>query len=308
MRTKRAFTIHPNIERNYINALKRILDNGYDIDNERTGVGTRMITNVFLEHENVEDKFPMLLSKRVAWKPMVGELLWFIEGSTDIRRLAELTYGDPKRDTIWTANYQDLVRKYSEGMIRTHPQNDLGPVYGAQWRSWDPGVDFHDIDQLADVIERIKTNPADRRLVVSAWNPGDIPDMALPPCHMIFQFNVVGNQLDLAMFQRSGDMFLGVPFNIASYALLMKLVARETGLQAGKLSMMIGNAHIYSNHFEQVNRQIDNWHKKVSGWDLGTASVSINTEQSLLSGELTANDFVLADYNPIETIKGDMAV
>lgn len=295
-----------NSEAMYIRTCRNILERGYDVGNERTGVGTRMQTNIVIEHSDVADHFPMMLSKRVAWKPMVGELLWFIEGSTNVRRLAELTYGDPDKETIWSANERDFAaRDWSEQEV----PGDLGPVYGAQWRSWDGGIGNHDIDQLADVIERIKTNPSDRRLVVSAWNPAEIPLMALPPCHMIFQFNVAREQyLDVAMFQRSGDMFLGVPFNIASYALLLQLVARETGLIARKLTLMIGNAHIYSNHFEQVRRQINNWDRKVEGWDIGRPTVTISSEHSMLSGQLGVDNFTLNDYNPIETIKGEMAV
>ena len=292
-----------NSEQMYITALRNIVERGYDVNSDRTGVGTRMQTNVMIEHSDVESHFPMMLSKRVAWKPMAGELLWFIEGSTNVKRLAEITYGDPDHKTIWTDNYEDHWSK------RFVEEGDLGPVYGAQWRSWDPGVNKHDIDQLAEVIETIKTNPHDRRLVVSAWNPGDIPNMALPPCHMIYQFNVARERyLDVAMFQRSGDMFLGVPFNIASYALLLKLVARETGLIARKLTMMIGNAHIYSNHLEQVDRQIKNWDTKVAGWDLGIPTVSISSEHSMLSGDMTLKDLHLSNYNPIETIKAPMAV
>lgn len=327
-------------EEEYLTACQQILDYGAEVK-DRTGVGTLMDTNVLIEHTDVEHYFPLPVTKKLATKAMIGELLWFLEGSTDDARLAAITYNDPKKDTIWTANYKAeywqnrLEERWPgqkdsfmghqttyenddvlHGALRSAPTRWLGAVYGAQWR------EGFGTDQIWNVIEGINKDPYGRRHVVSAWNPGHLKDMALPPCHMIFQFNVRGDRLDIAMFQRSGDMFLGVPFNIASYALLLKIVAKQTGYRAGKLSIFIGNAHIYLNHVDQVKEQLSRRRHKTfynamyDYQDNDThppcPQIVINTTSQLFNnmGDIgyKLSDFTVANYNPLPAIKGSMAV
>lgn len=339
-----------NIELQYLQALEDIWLTGYTEKDERTGTGTIGLTNVFLEHSDVTALFPLFLSKKVQWKSLVGELLWFLEGSVSDARLAAITYGDPTHKTIWTANYeaqawQDHLESrwpgqkdsfmphecaYKEGDLSTNfkcaPPRYLGPIYGKQWR------EGFGTDQILNLIEGIKKNPAGRRHVVSAWDPSVIPNkVALPPCHMMFQCNVQGAYIDLAMFQRSGDMFLGVPFNIASYALLLHIIARETGLTARKLSIMIGNAHIYSNHVDQVKQQLDRPRNKIydanqvamfnraeirTDYQDRVPVLSINTASQLFDpffrfGEnigYKVSDFTINNYEPLPGISAPMAV
>jgi thymidylate synthase len=302
----------------YIDTLKNIIEFGDRIDTERTGVGTIVLTNQVIEHSDVDAAFPILISKKVPFKVMAGELLWFLEGSTSDERLAEITFGDGKHDTIWTANYNapywQNKPSYNYPGKKSRP---LGPIYGRQWRAFGGRV-----DQIVDLIERIKTNPSDRRLIVTAWDPSTVDDCALPPCHVMFQVNIVNGNLDLCWFQRSADFGLGIPFNIASYALLMKILAKETGYKARKLTGFFGNAHIYNNHLEQANTLIYRFKNDrslrgmIRGYEAGLAGampqVSINSTSTLFDKDgmvsLDVDSFTLTNYNPHSALPAPMAV
>ena len=296
----------------YLEALQYIMDNGVD-RNDRTGVGTRGVFTYQMRF-NLKDGFPAVTTKKLAWLGVKSELLWMLEGSGDERRLAEIRYGKSREElegktTIWTANAQADYWK-----PKAQYDGDLGRVYGVQWRSWKThesmditldGKPFDtiinlELDQLADVIQRIKTKPWDRRHVVTAWNPGEIDNMALPPCHMIYQFFVANNELSCHMFQRSCDMFLGVPFNIASYALLTHMVAQVCGLGVNELVLTLGDAHIYNNHFEAVSEQLSRKPGKLP-------TLKINPDVKNID-DFKMEDLELVDYNPQSAIKADMAV
>jgi len=225
-----------NFDDAYHGLLKKILDEGFD-KGDRTGTGTRTLFGEQLKFD-LREGFPLLTTKKMFTKGIIHELLWIISGSTNIKYLQD------KGVKIWDQWADE--------------NGDLGPVYGQQWRNWEYEYNYQNfgIDQLADVIERIKTNPNCRRQIVTAWNPPDIEKAALPPCHCFFQFNVHGDVLHMQMYQRSCDVFLGVPFNIASYALLLEMVARVTGLKAGVFTHTYGDVHIYNNHFDQVEEQL----------------------------------------------------
>jgi len=219
--------------RQYHELLSRALEDGDD-RMDRTGVGARAVFGHQMRFDLAEG-FPLVTTKKLHLRSIIHELLWFIAGDTNIRYLNE------NGVTIWDEWADE--------------NGDLGPVYGRQWRSW-PAPDGGTIDQLARVIEEIRTNPHSRRLVVSAWNPAQVDDMALPPCHCLFQFFVARGALSCQLYQRSADIFLGVPFNIASYALLTEMVAATSGLKAGEFIHTIGDAHLYHNHFEQARLQL----------------------------------------------------
>lgn len=261
------------MEQNYLDALRDVLLTGTRRE-DRTSVGT--ISKFGMQQRyDLSKEFPAVTTKKLAWNAVVGELLWMIEGSGDERRLAEITHGT--RDgvvTIWTPN---ALAPYWKP--RAKYEGDLGRVYGVQWRRWrtvkprtaggsfrdDFGVAYRrqgndvevkEIDQLKALIEGIKTDPYGRRHILSAWNPGELDRMALPPCHCFAQFYVADGRLSCQMYQRSCDMFLGVPFNIASYSLLTHMIAQVCGLQVGEFVHVLGDAHIYLNHIEQVNEQL----------------------------------------------------
>ncbi|AZU03874.1 thymidylate synthase [Glycocaulis alkaliphilus] len=223
----------PGIEAAYLDLLRDVMANGTPSD-DRTGVGTRTVFGRQIRCD-LADGFPLLTTKKVHFRSIAIELLWFIKGMTNVTWLQE------RGVTIWDEWADE--------------NGELGPVYGKQWRRW-TGPDGREIDQLADLVAQIKANPASRRLVLSAWNPADVPSMALPPCHTLFQFHVANGRLSLQLYQRSADLFLGVPFNIASYALLLAMMAQATGLKPGEFVHTFGDAHIYSNHVEQVERQL----------------------------------------------------
>mgnify|MGYP002620034510 FL=1 len=223
----------PGIEAAYLDLLRDVMANGTPSD-DRTGVGTRTVFGRQIRCD-LADGFPLLTTKKVHFRSIAIELLWFIKGMTNVKWLQE------RGVTIWDEWADE--------------NGELGPVYGKQWRRW-TAPDGREIDQLADLVAQIKANPASRRLVLSAWNPADVPSMALPPCHTLFQFHVAQGRLSLQLYQRSADLFLGVPFNIASYALLLAMVAQATGLKPGEFVHTFGDAHIYSNHVEQVERQL----------------------------------------------------
>ena len=293
----------------YHDMLIDILTNGEDV-NDRTGVGTRSIFGYQMRFD-LETGFPAVTTKKLAWKSVVGELIWFLEGSTDERRLAELTYAKDRtelvgRTTIWTANAD------AQGKALGYNHHDLckelGPVYGSQWRNFDGGVLRRDgTDQIEWLLNEIRTNPDSRRLILSAWNPNQLHQMALPPCHTFAQFRVYNGRLSCQMYQRSADAFLGVPFNIASYALLTHIIARECELEVGDFVHTIGDAHIYHNHFDQVKKQLDRE-------EYPLPSLRIENDFILSDGLKhgfnldTVDMFTLTNYQHHDTIKALMAV
>ena len=219
--------------RQYLDLLQRILDEGA-IKSDRTGTGTRSVFGHQMRFD-LSNGFPLVTTKKTHLKSIIYELLWFLRGETNVRFLNE--HGV----TIWDEWADE--------------RGELGPVYGYQWRSW-TGRDGESIDQISDVVEQIRTNPDSRRLIVSAWNVADVPHMALPPCHLLFQFYVADGKLSCQMYQRSADVFLGVPFNIASYALLTMMIAQVTDLEPGDFILTLGDAHLYENHLEQSRLQL----------------------------------------------------
>jgi len=250
----------------YLDALQQVLDKG-TAKQDRTGTGTISLFGMQQRYD-LGQGFPAVTTKRLAWRSVVSELLWFIEGSGDEKRLREILHGsaESEKTTIWSAN---ATAPYWQP--RAKFAGDLGRVYGVQWRHWRVYDEMgtvpaagrtavravrHEVDQLKQLIEGIKADPHGRRHILSAWNPGELDAMALPPCHCFAQFYVNNNKLSCQMYQRSCDMFLGVPFNIASYGLLTHLIAQVCGLDVGEFVHVLGDAHIYSNHVEQVKEQL----------------------------------------------------
>jgi thymidylate synthase len=285
----------------YLEALEYILENGKDRE-DRTGVGTRGVFGYQMRF-NLREEFPAVTTKKLAWKSVVSELLWFLEGSTDERRLAEIHYGKPRdelvgKNTIWTANADK--QGVDLGYTNTDTIKELGPVYGSQWRSWRGKT--HHVDQIVEVMKSIYTDPYSRRHIVSAWNTAEVDTMALPPCHTMFQFHVQDGELSCQLYQRSADMFLGVPFNIASYSLLTHIIAQLLGLKVGDFIWTGGDCHIYQNHFEQVKEQIKRIPVK------GPTLVMPEFQQLGELMEATPDMFILSNYNPMDSIKAPMAV
>jgi thymidylate synthase len=296
----------------YHDLLTDILENGESKD-DRTGVGTISVFGRQLRFD-LREGFPAVTTKKLAWKACVGELLWFIEGSSDERRLAEITHGDPEgKVTIWTPN---ALAPYWKPKATF--EGDLGRVYGVQWRHWNKyrvekdmgpahkggtrlAVDNIEVDQLANLIEGLKSDPNGRRHILSAWNVSELDQMALPPCHVMSQFYVNKNkELSCHMYQRSVDVFLGLPFNIASYALLTHLIAQVCDLKVGELIISTGDTHIYTNHVEQVKEQL-------SRESYPNPTLSLNKEIKDID-KFTISDIVLNDYKSHGTIKAEMAV
>ena len=276
---------------------------------DRTGVGTKSVFSLTSRY-NLRKTFPAVTTKPLAWKAMVSELLWFIEGSTDERRLAEILHGtrDSNKKTIWSGNANADYWK-----PKAHFEGDLGKVYGYQWRNWESfnqlskseddlvtGNYIH-IDQLQNLIDNLKNKPHDRRHILSAWNPGQLDEMALPACHIMSQFYVnLHNELSCQMYQRSADFFLGVPFNIASYSLLTHIIAQVCGYKVGDFIHVVGDAHIYNNHIEQVETQLSR---------TPLALPTLNIDKSINNiNNFTMNSFSLNNYNSLESIKALMAV
>ena len=292
--------MHP--DKVYLDALKNILENGEDRP-DRTGVGTRSIFGLQMRF-NLEDGFPAITTKKLAWRAVVSELLWFIEGSGDEYRLRAILHGDrySEKRTIWTDNAE--ADYWVKRKLQRHP-GDLGRVYGVQWRRWrKPLVRINKVvlqnhDQLLELINGIKEDPYSRRHIISAWNPGELDLMALPPCHMMAQFYVNNGKLSCQMYQRSADMFLGVPFNIASYALFTHMIAQVCNLEVGELIITLGDAHIYNNHFDQVKEQLKREPKPL-------ATLELNSEISVIT-EFEMEDIELAGYESHEAIKAPMA-
>jgi thymidylate synthase len=285
----------------YLELLETILKEGTQRE-ERTGIGTLSIFGSQLRFD-LNKGFPAVTTKKLAWKGIVSELLWFIEGSDDERRLAEIRFGKDrsqltnleKYKTIWTdnANHQGVALGYENNNYKKL----LGPIYGVQWRSWNQK------DQLSELIENIQKNPMSRRHILSAWNVAEIEKMALPPCHVMSQFYVDNeNRLSCQMYQRSADMFLGVPFNIASYALLTHIIAKICNLKVGDFVHTFGDAHIYLNCIEQVQEQIK---RK----PLPLPKLSIPDFKSLKELEdCGVDDFILVDYKHHSALSAPMAI
>ena len=261
----------------YHDLMRHVLEHGHD-KGDRTGTGTRSVFGYQMRFD-LSEGFPVLTTKKLHLRSIIHELLWFLQGDTNIRYLKE------NGVSIWDEWADE--------------EGNLGPVYGYQWRSW-PAPDGRHIDQIATVIEQIKSNPNSRRMIVSAWNPALVDDMALPPCHAMFQFYVADGKLSCQLYQRSADIFLGVPFNIASYALLTMMVAQVCGLQAGEFIHTLGDAHLYSNHFEQARLQLERAPKALP-------TMHINPEVKDLFG-FKFDDFELVDYDPDPHIKAAVAV
>jgi len=291
-----------NADQTYINALVEILETG-EKRLDRTGVGTIGLFGMNLKFDLTRG-FPAITTKKLAWKSVVSELLWFISGSGDERKLKEILYGDMNSDkkTIWSDNesatYWQRRKKFS---------GDLGRVYGVQWRTWRAPVfganrmGVKHVDQLVELINNIKKDPYSRRHILSAWNPGELELMALPPCHMMAQFYVSSdNKLSCQMYQRSADMFLGVPFNIASYALLTHMIAQNCELDVGTLTICLGDAHIYTNHIEQVKEQISR-----KSFTLPKLILNSDIDNIL---DFTMEDIELQNYQCHDAIKAPMAV
>jgi len=263
--------------RQYLDLMQHVLDTGVRKE-DRTGTGTISVFGYQMRF-NLEDGFPLVTTKKAHMRSILHELLWFIAGDTNIRYLKE------NGVSIWDEWADE--------------NGDLGPVYGAQWRSW-PAPDGSTIDQLANVIEMIRTKPDSRRLIVSAWNPAQVDSMALPPCHSLFQFYVANGRLSCQLYQRSADIFLGVPFNIASYALLTMMVAQVTGLKPGDFVHTFGDAHLYSNHLEQAKLQLSRTPRALP-------TMKLNPDVKRIE-DFRFEDFELVGYDPEPAIKAPIAV
>lgn len=263
--------------RQYLDLMRHVLENGTD-KKDRTGTGTRSIFGYQMRFD-LSEGFPMLTTKKLHLKSIVHELLWFLAGDTNIAYLKE------NGVSIWD-DWAD-------------EKGDLGPVYGYQWRSWPREGGGH-VDQIANLIEQIKTNPDSRRLIVSAWNPAQVDEMALPPCHALFQFYVADGRLSCQLYQRSADIFLGVPFNVASYALLTMMIARVTGLRPGEFVHSFGDAHLYSNHFEQAKEQLAR--------KPGSLPQMLIKDRGQGIFDFVYEDFELKDYVAAPHIKAPVAV
>lgn len=287
--------------RQYLDALKHILENGQD-RKDRTGVGTKGVFGYQMRFD-LRKEFPAVTTKKLAWRAVVGELLWMLEGSSDERRLAEITFEKPRQEligknTIWTANADNQAKAL--GYTNTDTEKDLGPVYGHQWRSWDAGIGT--VDQIAEVLENMYHDPYSRRHIVSAWNADRVNVMALPPCHTLFQFHIQDSELSCQLYQRSADMFLGVPFNIASYSLLTCMMAQILDLRVGDFIWTGGDCHIYQNHIEQVQKQITREPR------LGPTLEMPRFKDLEELVNTTPSDYKLIGYDPMPSISAPMAV
>lgn len=308
-------------DRQYFELCEYILENGFEKE-DRTGVGTKSVFGYQMKF-NLAEGFPLLTTKKINFNLVWSELLWFIKGDTNIKFLLENKnniwnewafkkwiesdkYNGPDMtdfgrrslvDENFNKNYKEQMAIFKEKILTddnfAQEFGDLGNVYGKQWRN------FNGVDQLKDVIEQIKVNPSSRRLIVSSWNPSEVDTMALPPCHSLFQFYVSDNKLSCQLYQRSGDVFLGVPFNIASYALLTIIIAKECNLELGEFVHTLGDAHIYKNHFEQVKEQLSR-----EPYDL--PQVKISQFDSIF--DLTIADVQLVNYKSHSFIKAPIAV
>ncbi|MFC6603496.1 thymidylate synthase [Ectobacillus funiculus] len=315
---------HADLE--YLHMCQHVLDKGTKKE-DRTGTGTYSIG--YQMRFDLSQGFPLLTTKRIPFRLIVSELLWFIKGDTNIRYLLQHNnniwnewafkkwvesseYSGPdmtnfglrsQQDEAFHLQYEEQLELFKAKILTddefSQKYGHLGDVYGKQWRAWKTSTD-ETIDQLKDVIEMIKANPDSRRLIVSAWSPEDVPTMALPPCHTLFQFYVADGKLSCQLYQRSGDIFLGIPFNIASYALLTHLVAHECKLEVGEFIHTIGDAHIYTNHLEQIQTQLEREPRA-----LPQLKLNANVESVF---DFDVEDIEIIDYNPHPTIKAPVAV
>lgn len=261
----------------YLQLIERVLDEGVHKE-DRTGTGTISVFGHQMRF-NLAEGFPLITTKKLHLKSIIHELLWFLKGSTNVKYLQD-----------------NGVRIWNEW---AKEDGELGPIYGYQWRSW-PGYDGSHIDQVQQVIQSIKNNPDSRRHIVSAWNVGQIDEMQLPPCHILFQFYVANGTLSCQLYQRSADIFLGVPFNIASYALLTMMMAQVTGLKPGDFVHTLGDAHIYTNHIEQAKLQLTRAPRPLPKMRINPRIKEID--------QFSFDDFELSDYDPHPHIKGDISV
>lgn len=294
----------------YLDLLKDILENGTERE-DRTGVGTISVFGRQIRFDLTKG-FPAVTTKSLAWKAVVSELLWFLEGSTNEHRLAELKndgkpyteLSEKERKTIWTLNAEN------QGKQLGYKDGELGPVYGKQWRSWLIGDNHgseYNVDQITTIINQIKCNPTSRRIMVNAWNVGELDIMALPPCHYGFQLYVDGDKLSLMFNMRSTDEFLGAPFNIASYALLLHIIAKMTGKIPYELIGNFGDAHIYKNHLEQVREQIKRSPHKLPTLKMPDLDYqNMNIDEVLKS--VKTSDFILENYEHDGVLKAPMAI
>lgn len=315
------------MEQAYLDLGKKILDEG-TTKSDRTGTGTKSIFGHQMRFD-LSKGFPLLTTKRVPFGLIKSELLWFLKGDTNIRYLLEHNnhiwdewaferfvksedYKGPDMtdfgrravtDEAFNIIYKEQLTQFCDRILTddefADKYGELGNIYGSQWRNWKT-TSGETIDQLKDVIEMIKTSPDSRRLLVSAWNPEDVPNMALPPCHTLFQFYVAEGKLSCQLYQRSGDVFLGVPFNIASYALLTHLIAHETGLEVGEFVHTIGDAHLYSNHYEQMKTQLER--------DIREFPILVLNKDKKSVFEFDVKDIQLEGYDPHPAIKAPIAV
>jgi len=260
----------------YLDLLQHVIANGVE-KNDRTGTGT-ISTFGYQMRFNLQDGFPLLTTKKVHLRSIIHELLWFLKGDTNVK------YLNDNKVTIWDEWADE--------------NGNLGPIYGHQWRSWD--AEEHSIDQIDEIIETLKHNPDSRRMIVSAWNVGKLQEMRLPPCHLLFQFYVANGTLSCQLYQRSADVFLGVPFNIASYALLTMMIAQVSGLKPGEFVHTMGDAHIYLNHMEQVKLQLSRDIKPLPRMIINQGIKEIN--------DFVFDDFQLEGYDPHPPIKASVAV
>ncbi|MEX3623219.1 thymidylate synthase [Viridibacillus arvi] len=311
----------------YLQLCQHILDEGND-KGDRTGTGTRSVFGYQMRFD-LQKGFPLLTTKRTAFRLIATELLWFLKGDTNVRTLIAQNnhiwdewafekwvksdqYEGPdmtnfglrvNKDPEFKIQYEEQMAIFQNKVLNddefAQEYGDLGPVYGKQWRSW-PADNGETIDQVKNVIDSIKNNPNSRRHIVSAWNPAEVDDMALPPCHTLFQFYVADGKLSCQLYQRSADVFLGVPFNIASYALLTHLIAKECGLEVGDFVHTLGDAHLYSNHFDQVNEQLSRSPRELP-------QLIIKTEKESIF-EYEIEDLAIDGYDPYPRIKAPIAV
>lgn len=310
----------------YLDLCKHVLETGTK-KGDRTGTGTISVFGYQMRFD-LNEGFPLMTTKKTAFRLISSELLWFLKGDTNVRTLIEernpiwdewafeqwvksAEYSGPDmtdfgrrapKNPEFAAVYETEMAAFKKRVVEeadfAAKYADLGPVYGKQWRSWTTGTDS--IDQIANLIHGLKNNPDSRRHIVTAWNPSEVEDMALPPCHAMFQFYVAEGKLSCQLYQRSADIFLGVPFNIASYALLVHLIARECGLGVGEFIHTLGDAHIYANHIDQVNEQLTREPKKLPTLNLKGEGKSIF--------ELETSDIIIDDYDPHPKIKAPIAV
>lgn len=287
--------------RTYLDLCQHVMTNG-TFKMDRTKTGTKSVFGYQMRFD-LSEGFPLLTTKKVHLKSIIHELLWFIKGDTNIRYLVDhdvKIWNDwPYRRFKDSQDYQGESMSVFIERIKSDDEfaakyGDLGPVYGAQWRN------FNGIDQLQNILDTLQRNPNSRRMILSAWNPAEIENMALPPCHTLIQFYVADHKLSLQLYQRSADIFLGLPFNIASYALLLLMVAQVSGYEAGEFVHTLGDAHIYSNHFDQINLQLSRTPKNLP-------TMTLNPKIKSLF-DFKYDDFTLSNYDPYPSIKGKVAV